>query len=277
MSSRGCQRSSQSLHAKWLAALTLISSGAVLLAAPAHSAGAPAAATPASARQSGPIPWATLTPQQRGALDPLKKDWADLDGTSQEKWLALANRFPSMSASERERVQARMTEWARMPATERGKARLRYQRAKDISPQERQAQWQAYQSLPEDQRRKLAEDATKRRAVSPAASGTGGRVNAPSSTELTAKSNIVVAPKRNDASLKSIAPTVVQAKPGVTTNLVSKRPTPAPHLQPGLPKVAATPGLVDSTTLLPRQGPQGIKPPAPESGASGVPTHPKKS
>ena len=58
----------------------LISSGAVWLAAPAHSAGTPAATTPASARQSGSIPWATLTPQQRGALDPLKKDWADLDG-----------------------------------------------------------------------------------------------------------------------------------------------------------------------------------------------------
>jgi hypothetical protein len=259
----------------------LISSGAGWFAAPALSAGAPAAATTsAPTPQSGSISWSTLTPQQRSALDPLKKDWAELDGTSQEKWLALANRFPSMSAPERARVQARMTEWARMPAAERGRARLRYQRAKDISPQERQAQWQAYQNLPEDQRRKLAEEATKRRAASPAANGVNGangRVNAPSATEPTAKSNIVVAPKRNDASLKSIAPTLVQAKPGVTTNLVSKRPTPAPHLQPGLPKVAATPGLVDSTTLLPRQGPQGIKPPTPESGASTPPTHPKKS
>jgi hypothetical protein len=54
-----------------------------------------------------------------------------------------------------------------------------------------------------------------------------------------------------------VAPTVVQARPGASTNLVSKQPTPPLQLQTGLPKITATPGFVDSQTLLPRRGPQG--------------------
>lgn len=251
--------------------------------AEAHSATGSVPATSRATTQAGTINWASLSTAQRAALAPLEKEWPKLDGNSQEKWLALANRFPSMSPADRERVQTRMTEWAHTPAAERGKARLRYQRAKDISPQERQAQWAAYQNLPEDQRHKLAEAAAKRQKnAGPATPASGGA----SATQLitshqnpATKSNIVPARKTGEATLKSIAPTVVQAKPGATTNLVSTRPVPAPHLKPGLPKVAATPGLVDSATLLPRQGPQGIKAPEPASGASDIipPAHPKKS
>jgi len=259
----------------WVVGLSASLGAALWSASSAHAFAAMAAPAAASApaRSGGSLAWASLSPQQRSALAPLQKDWAELDSVSQEKWLALANRFPRMNEAERARIQTRMTEWARMPASERGKARLRYQRAKEISPEERQAQWAAYQSLPEEQRRKLAEDAAKRRSAS-----ANGHSSALSGLSASPKSNIVTAPKRGD-NLKSIAPTVVQAKPGVTTNLVSKRPTPAPHLQPGLPKVAATPSLVDSTTLLPKQGPQGVRAPSPlESGASSpTPTHPKKS
>ncbi|WP_374592160.1 DUF3106 domain-containing protein [Aquabacterium sp.] len=258
--------------------MTTLIGVAVWYALPAQAtiAVAATAVTPASARSGNSIAWTSLTANQRSALAPLQKDWTELDSVSQEKWLALANRFPRMSEAERTRVQARMTDWAHMTASERGKARLRYQRAKEVSPEERQAQWAAYQSLPEEQRRKLAEDAAKHRSTT----GNGAISGHPSTPYGAAgtKSNIVPAPKRGD-NLKSIAPTVVQAKPGVTTNLVSKRPSPAPHLQPGLPKVAATPGLVDSITLLPKQGPQGVKTPSPAaSGASGPAfVHPKKS
>jgi hypothetical protein len=55
---------------------------------------------------------------------------------------------------------------------------------------------------------------------------------------------------------KVVAPTVMQAKPGATTTLISRSPSPPPHQQPGLPKVTATPGFVDRTTLLPQRGAQ---------------------
>lgn len=56
---------------------------------------------------------------------------------------------------------------------------------------------------------------------------------------------------------RPVTPTVVQVKPGVTTTLVNKTPSPPLHNQPGLPKITATPGFVDPQTLLPSRGPQG--------------------
>ena len=50
---------------------------------------------------------------------------------------------------------------------------------------------------------------------------------------------------------------MIQAGPGATTTMVSKLPTPPPHQQIGLPKIAASPGFVDRATLLPQRGPQG--------------------
>jgi hypothetical protein len=61
---------------------------------------------------------------------------------------------------------------------------------------------------------------------------------------------------------KAVAPTIVQAKPGATTNLISRPPKPPNHQQTGLPKIAATPGLVDRTTLLPKRVPQNAPPKA---------------
>ena len=69
------------------------------------------------------------------------------------------------------------------------------------------------------------------------------------------KSNVV--PNAADAGKpRAIAPTVVQAKPGATTTLISRQPSPPPHQSSGLPKIAATPDFVDRTTLLPKKGPQ---------------------
>ncbi len=237
-----------------------------------------AAPTPAAiispAPQAGMIEWSSLSARQREALQPLANDWQFLERSSQDKWLALANRFPAMNAEERIRVQARMTQWARMSAAERGKARLRFQRAKQISPQEKQAQWNAYQSLPEEQRRQLAEKAL---AKQHAAAASRDKKRTPES-DGSPKSNLVTPPRRGETPLKPVAPTVVQAQPGATTTLISKRPTPAPHLKPGLPKVAATPSLVDSTTLLPKQGPQGVTPPGAAASAAqpGSPSKPAR-
>jgi hypothetical protein len=58
---------------------------------------------------------------------------------------------------------------------------------------------------------------------------------------------------------------VVQRGAGATTSLVSKPATPPLHQQSGLPKVSASPGFVDSATLLPRRGAQGAATLAPEA------------
>lgn len=197
--------------------------------------------------------WQDLSAEHRVALKPLEKDWAGIGADRKQKWVEIAGRFPKLPAEERSRIQTRMAEWAQMTPQERGRARLNFQEAKQVSPQDRQAQWEAYQALPDERKRQLAARAAPApRASSPtAARADGGSLDSPS-----AKSNIVPNPAHAQPP-KQVAPTVVQAQPGATTTLITKRPVPPAHQQTGLPKIAATPEFVDKATLLPQRGPQG--------------------
>ncbi len=197
----------------------------------------------AQAALKGPVPWAALTVQQQIALDPLKRDWQAIDPVRQLKWLDVAARYGNLSAPEQERVQQRMGEWARMTPDERSRARLNYQELRQIDSAERQTRWEAYRALPAEQRRALARQAD-------------AATTAPRAREDAAKSAIV--PGRTAAqALQTVTPTVVQARPGASTNLISQSANPPAHQQTGLPKISAKPGFVDPHTLLPRRGVQG--------------------
>jgi hypothetical protein len=150
-----------------------------------------------------------------------------------------------MPPEERQRIQQRMSEWSRMTPEERGRARLQFQEARQISPQERQARWDAYLALPAEERRALAVSATTVPKVKPKAAG------AESAQKNTAAGATAAA-----AAPKTVAPTLVQAKPGASTTLISKTATPPAHAQAGQPKIAAGSGEVDRSTLLPQPGAQ---------------------
>jgi hypothetical protein len=197
---------------------------------------------------ASPVEWSRLAPAQRSALAPLERDWSRITPAQQLKWLDVANRFGSMPPDERARMQQRMGAWSRLSPQERARARLNFQEARQLSPAERQQQWEAYRSLPADQRRALG-DRTAPAAQSPR---NAARAEPPAATE---KSNVVRAPAAAPA--RPVGPAVVQRGAGATTNLVSKPAQPPLHQQAGLPKVAATPGFVDAATLLPQRGAQG--------------------
>jgi Protein of unknown function (DUF3106) len=192
------------------------------------------------AQDAGP-PWSALTPTQKTALAPLERDWPQIDAARKQKWLEIAARLPGMPPEERQRIQQRMTEWSRMTPDERGRTRLQFQEARQISPQERQARWDAYMALPAEERRALAISATTVPKVKPKDSSAG-------------------APPKNSGAGKptappqTVAPTLVQAKPGASTTLISKPATPPAHAQAGRPKIAADAGEVDRSTLLPQPG-----------------------
>ena len=213
--------------------------------------------------------WSELTPAQRNALKPLERDWSHIEADRKRKWMDIAGRMPNMPPAERERVQARMTEWARLTPQQRGQARLGYQEARELSPADRQAQWEAYQALPPE--RKQALQARASAASAPSANGghngSAARGGAGDKDKAQAKSNIVPNPAYA-APPKPVAPTVVQAQPGATTSLISKRPSPPAHQQTGMPKIAATPEFVDNATLLPRRGPQAAAARAPASSSA---------
>ena len=212
----------------------------------------PATAVVAVADADGPG-WASLNPQQRGVLAPLQRDWHTIDAARKAKWLEVAARFPSMPPDERQRVQQRMTEWARMTPAERGRARLTFQESKQLTREQKQARWEAYQALPDAKRQALAERAA------PATDMRKGGNGAPPVNALgAAKTAAPARPEAPAVPVRPVAPTIVQAKPGATTTLMTRPAAPPAHQQPGRSKITTEPGQVDRQTLLPQRGPQAV-------------------
>lgn len=219
---------------------------------------------PAVAQQATGPTWTELSTAQQTALAPLRSEWPRIDRERKQKWLEVASRFGSMPPEQQARVRERMSNWAQLSPEQRGEARVNFQQSKQVSPADRQARWEAYQALPPERRAELAERAK------PASAAPQGPARSLRQAPLSAqapKSNLV-AP--SSAAPRPIGPTVVQGGAGATTTLVSRTPTPPPHQQPGQPKIAASPKLVDRTTLLPKAGPQAVgnRPPVKTAGLS---------
>ena len=148
-----------------LAALLACAAGA------AHAQSGPATVTeaaPASktattkkARTGGPT-WNELDAEQREALAPLATHWNTLHPAQKNKWLALSRNFDKLSPAERTKLHSRMTDWAALSVRERTQARLNFAEIKRLPADERKAKWEAYQALPPEQKRALAESAEVR-------------------------------------------------------------------------------------------------------------------
>ncbi len=228
---------------------------------------------------TAPDQWRDLTPSQKQFLQPLEHDWSGLDAQQRRKWLTLSGRAPGMSADERQRIQARMTEWATLTPVQRGEARLRYQDARQLSAHDRQARWDAYQSLPTEQKQQLAARASLPPESARKAASGAARAERPAH-DPSAKSNMAnTVPNPALASPpKPIGPALLQARPGATTTLIGKQAAPPSHQMTGMPKIAATPEFVDKATLLPQRGAQAraaSRPAAPASGGAQAASTPR--
>jgi hypothetical protein len=244
-----------------LLAGVLATAAPVRAASTSTSAASPSAAEPRVAPRTPAeqgVRWRDLKPAQQAALKPLEREWSGIAAPRKQKWLELSARYPTLSATEQARVQERMSEWARLTPLERGQARLNFQEAKQLPAQDRQERWTAYQALSPEQKLEFAARAARPAPVASEAdrrnvtTKSAGTVREPAQV----KSNIVPDPALATAP-KAIAPTTVQAGPGATTTTITKRPMPPSHQQVGLPKIAASPGFVNKSTLLPQRGPQG--------------------
>jgi hypothetical protein len=109
--------------------------------------------------------WTDLTAAQQHALAPLASEWDELDTFRKNKWLSIGNKFASMKPDEQQRVQERMREWIKLTPEQRRIARESYFRAKKLDPDQKSAQWEQYQQLPEEQKKKLAADAAAKMPV----------------------------------------------------------------------------------------------------------------
>jgi hypothetical protein len=119
---------------------------------------------------------------------------------------------------------------------------MQFQEVRQLPAEERQAKWQAYQALSDDERRRLALHPSSTGTKPPAPSEAAGK------TKSTAPSAMA-----SSGSNRAVAPIVVQARPGATTTTMTTHAVPPRQVTAGAPKIAATAPYVDPATLLPKR------------------------
>ena len=197
--------------------------------------------------------WELLDTPQKLALYPLAPRWAVLSEQQKRSWLAIAQGFPALPAAEQERLHNRMTDWASLSAQQRSQARLNYAVTKKWAPDNKRAQWEAYQALSEAEKARLAEVAARRTmgaatAVHPVASRKLAKVPAAANGNVANPPKIPITPEwpqhrgsdvGNSSSLDTPKrPLVVETAP---VNVPTAVPEPLPPLAPPSPPAEATP------------------------------------
>jgi len=108
--------------------------------------------------------WTELTPLQQQVLGPFALEWNKFDSNHKSKWLTIVGKFTTMTPEQQIRLEKNISDWANMTPEQHRLARESYARAKKLDAEQKAAQWQQYQQLPEEQKQKLAADAkTKKR------------------------------------------------------------------------------------------------------------------
>ena len=107
-------------------------------------------------RQTSKPAWPDLTPAQQQALKPLAANWGALGESHKRKWIALSHNYPSLAPAEQAKMHSRMAEWATLSPEQRTTARLNFSETKAMAPDEKSANWQAYQALSPEEKQKLA-------------------------------------------------------------------------------------------------------------------------
>jgi hypothetical protein len=135
--------------------------------------------------------WAELTPAQQTALAPLAADWGSIDALRRKKWLVIANKFPTMKPEEQQRVQDRMREWVKLTPAQRRAIRESYARTKKMNAEQKSEKWQQYQKLPEEQKKKLAAEAARRKRLTNLPRVTSNRGRGTASSKSATKPAVV--------------------------------------------------------------------------------------
>lgn len=129
-------------------------------AAPARRADTVVAAAPSLTKPT----WKDLTPAQQQALQPLAPHWDRLSEDRKRKWLVISKNFAKLPPEEQARVHRRMSKWVSLSQQQRAQARQNFNEIKNLSPEQKAAQWEAYQALSPEEKRSLANRAGGRPA-----------------------------------------------------------------------------------------------------------------
>jgi len=106
--------------------------------------------------------WQDLSAAQQQSLKPLAANWSGLSEAQRRKWLAIAEGYPKLSSVEQATLHSRMTEWAGLSQSQRAQARMNFADTKQVDAGQKAANWQAYQALSADEKKKLLVAAPQR-------------------------------------------------------------------------------------------------------------------
>lgn len=102
--------------------------------------------------QSITWPWAQLTDLQKQVLAPFQGQWNQWSTGDKRAWVLLANRFPKLSASDRQRAEKRIAQWAALTPSQRSAARDNIRLSRELREGQRLAEWERYQRMTQEQK-----------------------------------------------------------------------------------------------------------------------------
>lgn len=111
---------------------------------------------PPAAKPQTSSNWKLLQAREKQALAPLAERWDEISETQRNKWLTIARSFDQLSVADQQVMQARMKEWAALSPVQRNQARLNFNHLQNLPKDEKKSRWGEYQSLSEEEKRKLS-------------------------------------------------------------------------------------------------------------------------
>ena len=113
---------------------------------------------------TGPA-WSQLTPSQKQVLAPLAAGWdTSMSEPQKRKWLEISKNYGRLTPQAQATLNSRMNEWVALSPQQRAQARLNFGKTLELSgqltPEEKKAQWEAYQALSPEEKQKLAATAS---------------------------------------------------------------------------------------------------------------------
>lgn len=170
---------------------------------------------------SGPS-WAELTAAQKAALAPLATSWSATVEPQKRKWLEVSKNYSRLAPAEQATMHSRMSEWVAMSPQQRAQARLNFAKTKEVSaeltPDEKKAKWETYQSLSPEEKKGLAATAVAK----PAGAATAVKPVAPQKLAVVPKNPAAASSAALSGSPSSLLG--ASASPAAATAPVANKP-----------------------------------------------------
>lgn len=202
-------------------------------AAPAGASAGELLSPLSSLSPESPLAWSRLSEAQRVALAPFSSQWDQFSEERKRKWMKIASRYHKMSPDAQKRLHERMAEWVRMTPDQRKVARENYQVSKSVPVEKRERAWDAYQKLPEEQKKKLA------------------------ATEKPRRPTVVSAPPSGKTEVKDINRLMTAREHARASEAIAAARGPASSAAPAVPPIPSAASFVPATPIpvSPQQAP----------------------